>query len=74
MHKSPIHKSATVHNTIDERVYKCIPPYSLFLNIIEEYWFKMICAVKRTLFDMNEYLTSILMEPSTKVTLNDSQG
>lgn len=43
MNNAPIHKPILIRELIESRGYKCIylPPYSLFLNPIEEFWSKV---------------------------------
>jgi transposase len=43
MDNAPIHTPAKVRDLVEGRGYMCLylPPYSLFLNPIEEFWSKI---------------------------------
>ncbi|CEP16601.1 hypothetical protein [Parasitella parasitica] len=73
MDNAPIHKPNKVREYIEKRGFKCvyIPPYSPFLNPIEEFWSKVKFGVKRTPFDTGDTLTARIMESCSKVTQED---
>ncbi|KAG2192272.1 hypothetical protein INT47_003861 [Mucor saturninus] len=58
------------------RGYKCVylPPYSPFLNPIEEFWSKVKSGIKRNPLDTGDLLTPRIMESITNVTLQDCRG
>jgi transposase len=76
MDNAPIHKPAAVREFIEERGYKCAysPPYSPFLNPIEEFWSKVKYGVKRRPFDGSDTLTPRIVEACSQVTLTDCRG
>ncbi len=76
MDNAPIHKPATVRQCIEKRGYKCVylPPYSPFLNPIEEFWSKVKFAVKQAPFDTGDSLTPRIIEAVSTVTLQDCKG
>ncbi|KAG2201534.1 hypothetical protein INT47_007411 [Mucor saturninus] len=76
MDNAPIHKPAAIRELIENRGYKCVylPPYSPFLNPIEEFWSKVKAGIKRNPLDSSDLLTPRIMESVTNVTLNDCRG
>jgi transposase len=76
MDNAPIHKPNKVRECIEKRGYKCVylPPYSPFLNPIEEFWSKVKFGVKRAPFDTGDTLTPRIMESCSKVTQEDCIG
>ncbi|KAG0786127.1 hypothetical protein G6F29_008150 [Rhizopus arrhizus] len=76
MDNSPIHKPNKVRECIEKRGYKCVylPPYSPFLNHIEEFWSKVKFGIKRAPFDTGDTLTPRIMESCSKVTQGDCIG
>lgn len=56
---------------IEDRGYKCVylPPYSPFLNPIEEFWSKVKSGIKRNPLDTTDRLTPCIMDAVTHVTL-----
>lgn len=76
MDNAPIHKIVAVREFIEERGYKCayLPPYSPFLNPIEEFWSKVKCGVKRQPFDGSDILTPQIIGVCSQVTLTDRKG
>ena len=70
MDNASVHKPNKVRECIEKRGYKCVylPPYSPFLNPIEEFWSKVKFSVKRALFDTGDTLTPRIMESCSKVT------
>ncbi|KAG2191495.1 hypothetical protein INT47_011536 [Mucor saturninus] len=76
MDNAPIHKPIAIRALIEERGYKCVylPPYSPFLNPIEEFWSKVKSGIKRNPLDTGDLLTPRIMESVTNVTLQDCRG
>lgn len=76
MDNAPIHKPIAVRDFIQKRGYRCVyfPPYSPFLNPIEDFWSKVKYGVKRRPFDGSDTLTSRTVEACSQVTLQDCQG
>lgn len=78
MDNAPIHgpRGKKVIDYIVGRGYKCVylPPYSPFLNPIEEFWSKVKSGVKRTPIDGKDNLTPRILESCSKVTLSDCKG
>lgn len=71
-----IHHSAFVVDAINKRGYKplFIPPYSPFLNPIEECWAKIKSKIKRNPLDTNSKLTPRIVEACQSVSVNDCLG
>ena len=71
-----IHHSAFVVDSINRRGYKPLfmPPYSPFLNPIEECWSKIKSNIKRNPLDKADTLTSRLSAACQSVTVEDCQG
>ncbi|KAG1454589.1 hypothetical protein G6F46_008587 [Rhizopus delemar] len=83
VHSDLIIKHIDVHSTtnlmqikdlrklIEDRGYKCVylPPYSPFLNPIEEFWSKVKSGIKRNPLDTTDRLTPRIMDAVTHVTL-----
>ncbi|ORE00707.1 hypothetical protein BCV72DRAFT_172948, partial [Rhizopus microsporus var. microsporus] len=61
---------------VEGRRHKCIylPPYSPFLNSIEEFWSKVKTGVRRTLLTADDRLTDRICESAGKVTKKDCKG
>ncbi|KAL7322216.1 hypothetical protein PS15p_212245 [Mucor circinelloides] len=76
MDNAPIHKSPEVAKTIESRGYRLayLPPYSPFLNPIEEFWSKVKAGVKRDTLTMNSNLSDRIVDSAKKVTVSDCQG
>ncbi|KAG2199315.1 hypothetical protein INT47_012949 [Mucor saturninus] len=76
MDNAPIHKPFAIKALIEERGYKYVylPPYSPFLNPIEEFWSKVKSGIKRNPLDTGDLLTPRIMESITNVTLQDCRG
>ena len=76
MDNAPIHKPKDIQEFIESRGYKCIylPPYSPFLNPIEEFWSKVKYLVKREPFDTKNTLTPRIKRACEMVTTSDLQG
>lgn len=71
-----IHHSAFVVEAINKRGYKPLfmPPYSPFLNPIEECWSKIKQHIKRNPLDETDTLTPRITEAISKVTIDDCKG
>lgn len=78
MDNAPIHgpRGKVVNDYIVSRGYKCVylPPYSPFLNPIEEFWSKVKAGIKRSPVDGKDTLTPRILESCSKVTLSDCRG
>jgi transposase len=70
MNNAPIHKSKVIKTLVEERGHKCIylPPYSPFLNPIEEFWSKVKAGVRRTPLTADDRLIYHICESAGKVT------
>ncbi|ORE02425.1 hypothetical protein BCV72DRAFT_188599, partial [Rhizopus microsporus var. microsporus] len=68
-----IHHSAFVVDAINKRGYKPLfmPPYSPFLNPIEECWAKIKNNIKRNPLDTNSKLTPRIVEACQSVAVED---
>ncbi|KAF9991510.1 hypothetical protein BGZ80_009079, partial [Entomortierella chlamydospora] len=64
MDNASIHKSPQVRELIEEACHFCkyLPPYSPFLNPIEECWSKIKSTFKRTRLEQNESMRARLMD------------
>ncbi|KAG0749715.1 hypothetical protein G6F62_011135 [Rhizopus arrhizus] len=73
MNNAPIHKPKVIKTLVEERGHKCIylPPYSPFLNPIEEFWSKVKAGVRRTPLTADDRLTDHICESAGKVTKKD---
>ncbi|CEP09973.1 hypothetical protein [Parasitella parasitica] len=73
---APIHKNESIRQLIESKGHKCayLPPYSPFLNPIEEFWSKVKYHVKRSALDTNDTLTRRITKACQTVTLSDCQG
>jgi len=76
MDNAPIHKSPEVANLIESRGYKAayLPPYSPFLNPIEEFWSKVKAGIKRDTLTVTSNLSDRIIESAKKVTVSDCEG
>jgi transposase len=76
MDNAPIHKNGCIRELIESKGHKCVylPPYSPFLNPIEEFWSKVKYHVKRSALDTNDTLTPRIKEACKTVTLSDCRG
>ena len=76
MDNAPIHTSQDVQNLITSRGYHCIylPPYSPFLNPIEEMWSKIKLGVRREEVTTKDTLIPRITEASKAVTITDCVG
>lgn len=76
MDNAPIHKNPQVSSLIEERGYKAVylPPYSPFLNPIEEFWSKVKAGIKRETLTVSSNLSDRIVASSRLVTVKDCQG
>lgn len=82
MDNAPIHRSSKVANFVEEYMkdrnvihkIKFLPPYSPFLNPIEECFSKMKYYVKRQPLTKKRNMTQVLKEATECVTREDCQG
>ncbi|KAG2218177.1 hypothetical protein INT45_003603 [Circinella minor] len=72
MDNAPIH----TNSDIEDSGYKCVylPPYSPFLNPIQEFWSKVKAGVRRDGLTKDDNLSSRITESSLTVTAEDCQG
>ena len=73
---APIHTPATVRALIESRGYTCLylPPYSPFLNPIEEFWAKVKAGIRRNGLSADDRLSDRICESVNKVTRSDCQA
>ncbi|KAG1127903.1 hypothetical protein G6F37_013721 [Rhizopus arrhizus] len=71
-----IHHSRFVVDAINQRGYKPLfmPPYSPFLNPIEECWSKIKKNIRRNPLDKSDMLTPRIAEACKQFTVADCQG
>ncbi|KAG0737799.1 hypothetical protein G6F57_011932 [Rhizopus arrhizus] len=71
-----IHHSRFVADTINNRGYKPLfmPPYSPFLNLIEECWSKIKKNIRRNPLDKVDHLTPRIAEACNLITKSDCRG
>ena len=71
-----IHHSQSVTDVITRRGYKPLfmPPYSPFLNLIEECWSKTKKLIRRNPLDKCDTLTPLITEACCKITVEDCKG
>jgi hypothetical protein len=76
MDNAPIHSAQKVEEKLTEAGHYCVflPPYSPFLNPIEEFWSKLKSAVKRDRLNEDSLLSDKLREASKKISLQDLHG
>lgn len=76
MDNASIHRTNEVKDCITERGYKptYLPPYSPFLNPIEEFWAKVKTNVRRDCLTVNDNLGDRITEAGKLVTRSDCQG
>ena len=76
MDNAPIHTSTDIRKIIEDHGYKCVylPPYSPFLNPIEEFWSKVKAGVRRDGLIKDDNLNGRITESSLAVTPKDCQG
>ena len=71
MDNAPIHTPSAVRDSIESRGYKCLylPPYSPFLNPIEEFWSKVKAGIRRNALKTDDRLSDRICESVNKVTI-----
>lgn len=76
MDNASIHHSQQLQKLVDDRGFKCLylPPYSPFLNPIEECWAKMKANFKRTRVTEKDTLSNKVQEAAISVTQEDLHG
>ena len=76
MDNALIHTSTDIRKMIEDCGYKCVylPPYSPFLNPIEEFWSKVKAGVRRDGLTKDDNLSSRITESSLTVTPEHCQG
>ncbi|KAF7722504.1 hypothetical protein EC973_003066, partial [Apophysomyces ossiformis] len=70
---APIHMNSAIDEEIQQRGYRCqrLPPWSPFLNPIEEFFSKLKLMVRREPLDQREYLPERIAEGARHITLQD---
>lgn len=76
MDNAPIHRSPEIQDLISSRGYKCmyLPPYSPFLNPIEEMWSKIKFGVRRDQLTDKDTLAPRIVQAAKEVTVDDCEG
>lgn len=76
MDNASIHKTKEVMKAIHESCHIALflPPYSSFLNPIEEFWSKIKGNVRKTPLLKNEMIADRIKGAAKKVTPEDCQG
>ena len=76
MDNAPIHTPVNVRELVEGRGYKCLylPPYSPFLNPIEEFWSKLKAGVRRNALTADDQLSDRICEAVRMVTQTDCQA
>ena len=76
MDNAPIHTPSAVRDSIESRGYKCLylPPYSPFLNPIEEFWAKVKAGIRRNALKTDDRLSDRICESVNNVTRKDCQA
>src|SRR3981189_3721566 len=69
MDNAPIHTPVKVRETVESRGYKCLylPPYSPFLNRIEEFWSKVKAGIRRNTLSATDILSDRICDSVQKV-------
>jgi transposase len=70
MDNALIHTSPEIQNIIESRGYKYVylPPYSPFLNPIEEFWSEVKAGIKRECLSATDNLSQRIVASAEKVT------
>ena len=70
MDNAAIHKSAEVQEAVVKQGFEImyLPPYSPFLNLIEEYWSKLKAGVKCHLLTSDDTLLLKIIDSANQVT------
>ncbi|KAG0738908.1 hypothetical protein G6F35_015450 [Rhizopus arrhizus] len=76
MDNAPIHKPEKITEEVSKREYRIIylPPYSPFLNPIEEFWAKVKTLVHRSPMTDRDNLVARIREAAEQVAPEDCQG
>jgi transposase len=76
MDNAPIHTPSKFREVVEQRGYNCLylPPYSPYLNPIEELWAKIKAGIRRNELRADERLSNRICESVRKVTRADCQG
>ena len=76
MDNASIHTPAKVRDLVENRGYMCLylPPYSPFLNPIEEFWSKVKAGVRRNVLTADDRLSDRICESVQMVTRADCQA
>ena len=76
MDNAPIHTPVKVRELVEGRGYKCLylPPYSPFLNPIEEFWSKVKAGVRRNALTADDQLSDRICKSVQMVTRADCQA
>lgn len=76
MDNASIHHTKEVKDAVEKRGYAVIylPPYSPFLNPIEEFWSKLKAGVKRDQLTKFDRLTPRIIHSAGQITPSDCQG
>ena len=75
MDNAPIHTPVKVRELVEGRDYKCLylPPYSPFLNPIEEFWSIIMAGVRRNALTADDRLSDRIGESVQMITRTDCQ-
>jgi transposase len=76
MDNAPIHTSVKIRELIESRGYRCLylPPYSPFLNPIEEFWSKVKAGIRRNALSATDILSDRICDSVQKVSRSDCQA
>jgi transposase len=76
MDNAPIHTPLKVRELVESRGYKCLylPPYSPFLNPIEEFWSKVKAGVRRNALTADDQLSDRICDAVRVITQLDCQA
>jgi transposase len=76
MDNAPIHTPSKFREVVEQRGYNCLylPPYSPYLNPIEELWVKIKAGIRRNEIRADERLSNRICESVRKVIRADCQG
>lgn len=76
MDNAKIHHNNRVIQVIQERGYKPVflPPYSPFLNPIEEFWAKLKANIRPNPLSSNDRLTPKILEAGRRVSAQDCKS
>jgi transposase len=76
MDNAPIHPPLKIRELIESRDYRCLylPPYSPFLNPIEEFWSKVKAGIRRNALSATDILSDRICDSVQKVSRSDCQA